>query len=88
MRLLDFPHAVEHLTAAAQATFPAADDHAATWVATQAHTLKHGDPMPVLLALVDLPVQAAPQPEVAVQARRQQRRRATAAQEYEPLPPW
>lgn len=70
IRILDFPHAVEHLTAAAQATFGTADDQARTWVADQAHTLKHGEPMQVLLALLDLPVSAAPQPEAAAQARR------------------
>lgn len=69
VRILDFPHAVEHLTAAAQATFGATAD-AATWVATQAHTLKHGDAMRVVLALLDLPVRAAPQPEAAAAARR------------------
>lgn len=70
VRILAFPHAVEHLTAAAQATFAAGDDQAATWVTDQAHTLKHGDPTRVLLALLDLPVRPAPQPEAAAQARR------------------
>jgi hypothetical protein len=70
VRVLDFPHAVEHLTAAAQATFGADGEHAAAWVAAQAHTLKHGDPTLVLLALLDLPVRAAPQPAAAAQARR------------------
>lgn len=69
VRVLDFPHAVEHLTAAAQAAFGAAGD-AAAWVAAQAHTLKHGDPMRVLLALLDLPVRAAALPEAAALARR------------------
>ena len=70
VRILDFPHAVEHLTSAAQATFGVDDDRAAAWVAAQAHTLKHGDPLHVLLALLDLPVRAAPQPAAAAQARR------------------
>jgi hypothetical protein len=70
VRILDFPHAVEHLTAAAQATFGADTPRARTWVAEHAHTLKHGDPTQVLLALLDLPVRAAPQPEAAAQARR------------------
>ena len=70
VRTLDFPHAVEHLTAAAQATFGADDDRAASWVAAQAPTLKHGDPMPALLAPLDLPVRAAPQPAAAAPARR------------------
>jgi hypothetical protein len=70
VRILDFPHAVEHLSAAAQATFGPGGDRAATWVAAQAHTLKHGDPAAVLLALLDLPVRDAPQPQAAAQARR------------------
>ena len=70
VRILDFPHAVEHLTSAAQATFGAGDGRAAAWVAAQAHRLKHDDPMAVLLALLDLPVRAAPQPEAAALARR------------------
>lgn len=61
---------MEHLTAAAQATFGVGGDRATAWVAAQAHTLKHGDPMHVLLALLDLPVRAAPQAEAAAQARR------------------
>jgi hypothetical protein len=69
VRILDFPHAVEHLTAAAQATFGAAGA-AGDWVAAQAHTLKHGDPTLVLLALLDLPVRAAPDPPAAAAARR------------------
>ena len=70
IRILDFPHAVEHLTTAAQATFGTAAAQARTWVTAQAHTLKHGEPMTVLLALLDLPVRTAPQPEAAAQARR------------------
>ena len=70
VRVLDFPHAVEHLAAAAQATFGVGDDRAAAWVAAQAHTLKHGDPMPVLLALLDLPTRAAAGPRAAADARR------------------
>lgn len=70
VRVLAFPHAVERLTAAAQAACGADDGRAAAGVAAQAHTRKHGDPTAVLLALLDLPVRAAPQPAVAAQARR------------------
>ena len=70
VRVLDFPHAVEHLTSAAQATFGADGARATAWIAAQAHTLKHGDPAQVLLALLDLPVRAAPLPAAAAQARR------------------
>lgn len=70
VRVLDFPHAVEHLTAAAQATFGAGGARAADWVVGQAHALKHGDPTGVLLALLDLPVRAAADPPAAAAARR------------------
>lgn len=70
VRILDFPHAVEHLTAAAQATFGAGSAAATAWVTAQAHTRKHADPTLVLLALLDLPVRAAPDPQAAATARR------------------
>ena len=70
VRILDFPHAVEHRTSAAEAAFGAGDGRAAAWAAAQAHTLKRGDPTAVLLALLDLPVRAAPQPAAAAVARR------------------
>ncbi|HEX5505053.1 MAG TPA: hypothetical protein VFW96_20725 [Thermomicrobiales bacterium] len=70
VRVLACPHAVEHLTAAAQATFGAGGARAADGVAGQAHTLKHGDPTGVLLALLDLPVRAATDPPAAAAARR------------------
>lgn len=68
VRILDFPHAVEHLTAAAQATFgpgPAA----ATWLAEQAHALKHEDPLTLLTALRHLPTAGADDPPAAATAR-------------------
>ena len=70
VRILDFPHAVEHLTSAAQAAFGVGGERAAAWIAAQAQTLKRGDPMAVLLALLDLPVRAAPDPQGAAAARR------------------
>ena len=70
VRLLACPHAVEHLTAAAQATFGAGGTQVATWVTDQAHLRTHGDPLRLLLALLDLPVRTAPPPEAAAQARR------------------
>jgi hypothetical protein len=70
VRVLDFPHAVEHLTTAAQATFGVGSDQATVWVTRQAHTLKHDDPMTVVLALLDLPTRTASDPQAAALARR------------------
>jgi hypothetical protein len=67
VRVLDFPHAVEYLAAAAKSTFGAAPA-AATWLAVQAHELKHGDPVLVLGALEGLPVAHAPDPVAAAAA--------------------
>ena len=68
VRVLDFPHAVEHLTSAAQAVFGSASPAAATWVAAQAHELKHGAAEHVLQALGALPVAQALDPLAAAQA--------------------
>jgi hypothetical protein len=71
VRILDFPHAVEYLTKAAQATWclgaPAAD----SWLHEQAHTLKHDErgAAKVLIALAHLPIQQAIDPTAARQAR-------------------
>lgn len=69
VRVLDFPHAVEHLTTAAQATFGTGSAVSATWLVAQAHELKHGEPMRVVLALLDLPTRAASDPAAAAAAR-------------------
>ena len=68
-RVLDFPHAVQHLATAAQATFGADAPEAAAWLAEQAHTLKHAAPAPVLAALRALPVGSARDPDAAAAAR-------------------
>jgi hypothetical protein len=65
VRILDFPHAVEHLAAAAQATFGPGTAATAAWLATQRHTLRHGDPAAVLAALDALPVAGAADPSAA-----------------------
>jgi hypothetical protein len=65
VRVLDFPHAVEHLAAAAQATFGAGTETTATWLETQRHTLRHGDPAAMLAAVRALPTAAASDPEKA-----------------------
>jgi len=69
VRVLDFPHAVEHLHAASQATWGMGSDQARTWTATQAHTLKHDDPEEVLAAVRQLPVSNAPDPGTAAAIR-------------------
>jgi hypothetical protein len=65
VRVLDFPHALEHLTAAAQASYGAGTLGAQTWWREQAHALKHRGPTPVLAALRALPVAEAPDPAAA-----------------------
>src|SRR5205085_2474782 len=44
VRILDFPHAVEHLSAAAQACFGAGAAAAVAWLDQQATEVKTGDP--------------------------------------------
>jgi hypothetical protein len=69
VRVLDFPHAVEALSAAVQATFGVGAVEAAAWLALHAHELKHGDPDAVLAALAALPVHDATDPVAAAAAR-------------------
>jgi len=68
VRVLDFPHALQHVADAGRATFadPAAG---AAWLTEQAHRLKHDDPQRVLEALRALPVEAATDPVAATAAR-------------------
>lgn len=68
VRVLDFPHALEHLSAAAQATF-GAGTAASAWITGQAEALQHGAPSAVLVALAELPVGRASEPFAARQAR-------------------
>ena len=65
VRVLDFPHAVEHLTQAAEATFGGGTAEARAWSSAQADALKHGAPSAALVALVALPVDDAVQPAKA-----------------------
>src|SRR6266511_4121778 len=71
IRILDFPHAVEYLTKAAQATWCMGATAADTWVQEQAHILKHDEhgAAKVLKALAHLPVEAPSDPAAARQAR-------------------
>jgi hypothetical protein len=68
VRILDFPHAVEHLATAAQAAFGVGAPAASAWLTAQAHTLRQGDPRQVLVALAALPTTRAPDPAAAAQA--------------------
>jgi hypothetical protein len=69
VRVLDFPHAVEHLATAAQATFGSGAPEATAWLDAQAHDLKPTGPTPVLTALRTLPVAQARDPTAATAAR-------------------
>lgn len=69
VRILDFPHALQHLAQAAQATFGPGTEQTSTWLGQQAHTLKHDDPEDVLTALRALPVGEAGDVEAATAAR-------------------
>jgi hypothetical protein len=51
VRILDFPHAAEHLARAAQAVLGAGTAAVSTWLGTQLHDLKQNDPDTVLAAL-------------------------------------
>ena len=59
VRILDFPHAVEHLSLAAHAVYRAGSAELSEWLGTQRHELKHGDPEQVLAALRTLVAQTA-----------------------------
>ena len=71
VRILDFPHAVEHLTAAAQASLGIGTSVLTAWLDQQAHTLKHAADgvRQVLAALARLPVHTAAEPSLAATAR-------------------
>jgi hypothetical protein len=51
VRILDFPHAVEHLNQVGQAVFGVGSAEATAWLAAQRHTLKHQGPADVLAHL-------------------------------------
>ena len=69
VRVLDFPHALEHLATAARATFGLGSATTAAWLEARAHALKRDPPGEVLAALRALPVGAAPDPTGAAAAR-------------------
>jgi hypothetical protein len=51
VRILDFPHATEHLAQIAQAAFGPGTRETATWLETQCHVLKHQAPDGVLATI-------------------------------------
>jgi hypothetical protein len=69
VRILDFPHALEHLSRAAQASFGPGTAETSAWLGEQAHQLKHADPDQVLAALRALPVAHARDPAAAAEVR-------------------
>ena len=69
VRILDFPHAAEYLTKAAQVVWGAEDPITHAWLAKQCHELKHGRPQTVLRALARLPVRTAPDVRAATEQR-------------------
>ncbi len=73
VRILDFPHALEHLTAAAQPVLGIGTPELKAWLDEQAHTLKHATDgaRQVLTALAKLPIQLAIDPQTAAAVRDQ-----------------
>lgn len=71
VRILDFPHAIEHLTAAGQLVLGTAAPDLQAWLDEQAHTLKHAvdGARQVLSAVSKLPVHLAVDPTAAAAAR-------------------
>jgi len=69
VRILDFPHTLEHLGSAARAVFGEGTAEAAAWLDEQAGALKRGPPAAVLAALRALPTGAASDPAAAAEAR-------------------
>jgi hypothetical protein len=67
--ILDFPHAAEYVSAAAQAVFGAGTAATSEWLGAQLHELKHGDPERVLAAVAALPVERAALPAEAAAQR-------------------
>ena len=69
VRILDFAHTLEHLSAGAQAAFGPGAPAALAWLDQQATELKTGDPDAVLRAVAVLPVGRAPDPAAAAVTR-------------------
>lgn len=67
VRILDFPHAAEHLNAVAQAVFGEGTPPAQAWLAAQLHDLKHHGPAAVLTEVQTLVRQRPEQTALASQ---------------------
>jgi hypothetical protein len=61
VRILDFPHAAEHVAAVGQAVFGTGTAATATWLDQQLHALKHGAEATVLAVLAELRARLAEQ---------------------------
>ena len=69
VRILDFPHAVQQISAVGQAVWGAGSVQAVAWLDKQCHALKHDDPDVVLAAIRAVPVEQAVVPAQAAEAR-------------------
>ena len=69
VRILDFPHAAEHVSAPVRAIWGEGSDHTRQWLDQWLTVLKTGDPADVLEALCLLPTATAPDPAAADAAR-------------------
>jgi hypothetical protein len=69
VRILDFAHAVQQISAVGQAVWGAGSTAATAWLDGQCHTLKHGTPDQVLAAMRAVPVDEAPIPAQAAAKR-------------------
>ena len=67
--MLDFPHAVAHLSAAAQAVYGSGTAATSERLGTQRHALLRGDPDTVLAAIAALPIASAADPTEAERVR-------------------
>lgn len=86
VRILDFPHAAEYLTRAAQAVYGPGTAAGTAWMERQRHELRHGDPDAVLAALRALQEEAQGAAVGVVSASLadlEQRREQTRYAEYE-----
>lgn len=82
VRILDFPHAVEHLGVVANAVFGEGSGTADTWRTRQRHELRHGNADAVLRAIAALPVETATNPDDAHATRERELSYFTARHEH------
>ena len=71
VRILDFPHAAEHVSLAAHVAFGPGTVEASEWLGSWLHELRHGDPDRVLAALRSLPIERSLDPTTAEKTRDQ-----------------